>query len=126
MSDYAGVLADLKAKRDALEKERIALERAINSIEKLLHFTGGSNTKSLPVAFREFVGLTMPQAILTFLGRVNEPQSKNQIKTGVLAGGMKGGTNIGSHIYNTLHRLSKPNGPIIRDASGRWSLRPKG
>lgn len=128
MADYKDLLVTLRSKQAALSAELDAVQKAILALEKLLHFTalqtGIVVPTPPPVGVNEFHGMTMPQAIQRFLSRVNEPQTTKQIKTAIVAGGMKGGTNIGSHIYNTLHRLSQPNGSIKRETDGRWSLRP--
>jgi hypothetical protein len=131
MTDYKGVLDDLKAKRAALREEYEALDTAITAIERLLAASTRAGRAGTPplepksISPRAFVGLTMPQAVLKFLRQAQEPQAKPQIKAAIVAGGMRGGTNIGSHIYNTLHRLSQNNGPIRREPDGRWSLRER-
>lgn len=127
MADYQGVLADLKKKRAALEQERTQLDVAIAAIERLLASANQAG-RTLPtevrsISPRAFAGLTMPQAIVKYLKQVQEPQTKMQIKEALKAGGMRLSQNYGAHIYNTLHRLSKPNGLFRRESDGRWSLR---
>ena len=128
MADYEGVLADLKARRAALDQERAALETAIGAIERLLLSAGqatrlGVQADIRTVSPRAFVGLTMPQAITKYLRQVQEPQTKRQLKEGLRSGGMRMGANAGAHIYNTLHRLSQGEGPYRHENDGRWSLR---
>ena len=40
-----------------------------------------------------------------------------------VAGGMKRSKSFSAHVYNTLHRLSKVDGPFQRESDGRWGLR---
>lgn len=125
MTDYKRVLAELKARREAIEAEDKALRDAIVAIQKLIAPGGGSTAQpSLNLASTDFDNLTMPQAVMKVLGESPRTLETKVIKKLIIDGGMKGGTNIGSHIYNTLHRLSQPNGPIFRDSAGRWGLRP--
>jgi hypothetical protein len=126
MADYAGVLADLKTKLAALDREREGLEAAIAAIERLPGLAGAASQQSTvgtrTVSPRAFTNMTMPQAITKALKCAGEPQAKSQIKETLRAGG-RSGKNIGTHIYNTLHRLSKEDGPFRREPDGRWSLR---
>ena len=125
MADYEGVLADLKARRAALDRERSELDPVIAGLERLV--TAASNgrpsqqTPTVPP--RAFAGLTMPQAVTKCLKLAQQPQSKRQIQDALMAGGVKAGKSFGAHVYNTLHRLSGPDGPFRREPDGRWSLR---
>lgn len=128
MADYEGVLAHLKVRREAIEREHAELDTAISALERLSPSSrqkagSASQGEVRTVSPRTFIGSTMPQAIAKFLKQAQEPQTKSQIKEALRAGGMKAGSSFGSHIYNTLHRLSKPGGQFRREADGRWGLR---
>lgn len=128
MADYKGVLADLRARRSAIEKERVDLDAAIAAIERLASSTPNGAAGLRPqdshvVSPRAFVGLTMPQALAKHFTLVNQPQTTRQIMDALKAGGMKSKGSLRGHVYNTLHRLSQDNGPFRHEPDSRWSLR---
>ncbi len=130
MADYKGVLTDLRARRVAIEKERVDLDTAIAAVERLASSTvnstagqGTQETRGIGVSSRAFVGVTMPQAITKYFALVNEPQTTRQVLDGLKAGGVKATSGLRGHVYNTLHRLSQDNGPFRHETDGRWSLR---
>lgn len=133
MADYAGVLRELRAKKEALGAELRQLETVIGGLEKLTGATPRPPASTAaPVTITDtqgsypkgaFDGLSMPQALMKILADRGEPMSKLQLKTIIVGSGMHAGTNIGSHIYNTLHRLSQGDGVIRREPNGMWSLR---
>lgn len=128
MADYKGVLADLRARRVAIDKERADLDTAIAAIERLaasavISGTGPGTQEVRGVSARAFGGLTMPQAITKYLGLVNQPQTTRQIIDGLRAGGVRSTAGLRGHVYNTLHRLSRGDGQFRHDPDGRWSLR---
>lgn len=118
MTDYKALLDELRARQADIVSEYEALDTAIKAME---HLAGEADVSS--PSTMTFEGLSMPQAVIKVLGATSEPLPTAQIKAAIINGGMKGGTNIGSHIYNTLHRLSQEGGPIRRWENGRWSLR---
>ena len=127
MADYKGVLADLRVRRAAIEKERADLETVIAAVERLASSTNSTagrvaqETHGIPS--RVFVGLTMPQAIAKYFTLVNQPQTTRQIMDALKAGSMKSKGSLRGHVYNTLHRLSQDNGPFRHEPDSRWSLR---
>jgi hypothetical protein len=133
MADYAGVLADLKARRAAIDAERTELDGLIQGVERMLARYGATKAASpSPIAQaaistrpRAFAGKTMPEAVKGFFKAqmALQPYATRQVTEGVRAGGFKGGKNLRGHVYNTLHRLSQDSGPILHHADGRWSLR---
>lgn len=129
MADYAGVLAELRAKRDALDQERTELDEVIRGIERLIA-KGGLTTPVTTsplsrVAAAPGTVPTMPEAVRRFFKAqfVLEPQTTRQVVEGVRSQGIKGGKNLRGHVYNTLDRLSKDDGPYIHHSDGRWSLK---
>ncbi len=126
MADYEGFLADLKARRTALDRERSELDSVVAGIERLISASGQSRQLvSTPVAVpsRAFSTGTMPEAVTKCLKLAQQPQTKNQVKDALKAGGRKIGKSFGAHLYNTLKRLSESDGPFRRETDGRWSLR---
>lgn len=125
MADYEGVLADLKARRTVLDRERSELETVIAGIERLISTSSGQTRQPTAVSPRAFSGsLSMPEALTKCLKLAQQqPQTKRQIQDILKAGGMKAGKSFGAHVYNTLKRLSGPDGRFRRESDGRWSLR---
>lgn len=128
MADYKGVLADLRARRAAIDKERVDLETAIAAIERLassaVNSAAGSGAQDVRgISSRAFAGLTMPQAIAKYYTLVNQPQTTRQVIDALKAGGIKSKGNLRGHVYNTLHRLSQKDGPFRHESDSRWSLR---
>lgn len=119
MADYEGVLADLKARLTTLDRERGEIEKTIAGLARL----APTNQARLPVPPRTFASLTMPDALKKCLKLAQQPQTKRQIQESLKAGGVKVGKSFGAHVYNTLKRLSGPEGPFRREPDGRWSLR---
>ena len=130
MADYKGVLADLRNRRVAIDKERVDLDTAIAAVERLASSTVNSTAgrgvqETNSVSSRAFAGLTMPQAITKLFTLVNQPQTTRQIMDALKAGGMKSKGSLRGHVYNTLHRLSQDDGPFRHESDSRWSLRGK-
>lgn len=128
MADYKGVLADLRARRAAIEKERLDLDTAIAAVERLASSTANSAAGRVVqdahgISSRAFVGLTMPQAITKYFELVNQPQTTRQVMDALKAGGIKSKGSLRGHVYNTLHRLSQDDGPFRHEPDSRWSLR---
>ncbi len=137
MADYVGVLADLKARRVALQQEQTELETAIAAIERLVRrsssapladvtLTATARVAPLPPQ-GAFAELTMPKALEAYFLAVERPTLKTmQVVNGLVAAGVKDGGHLRGHVYNTLQRLSQNGGPFVRHTDGRWSLREGG
>jgi hypothetical protein len=123
MADYAGVLSDLKAKRAALDVERATLDGVIAGLERLLPTANGRGSMEIEVPSRAFSGLSMPQAVAKCLKLAEQPQTKRQLVKMLEAGGMRSHQHLATHVYNTLHRLSKAGKLFRRESDGRWGLR---
>ena len=128
MAYYKGVLADLRDRRNAIDKERVDLDTAIAAVERLASSTIKSTAErsiqdTRSVSSRAFVGLTMPKAIQKYFTLVNQPQTTRQIMDALKAGGVKAKGSFRGHVYNTLHRLSRNDGPFRHEPDNRWSLR---
>lgn len=121
-------MADLRARRAAIEKERVDLDTAIAAVERLasstVNSTAGRGVQDTHgISSRAFVGLTMPQAISKYFTLVSQPQTTRQVMDALKAGGMKSKGSLRGHVYNTLHRLSQEDGPFRHEPDSRWSLR---
>jgi hypothetical protein len=125
MADYAGVLADLRSRLDALEHERSEIQTAIAAIERIASVAAGGQGQSLapPVDEHQFSGMPLQAAIAAHLSSVREPQSVREIAEAVKARGYKTKspkfTNI---VYNTLNRLSQGERPIFGRVEKRWVI----
>lgn len=128
MADYKDVLADLKAKKVAIDRERAKLDAAITAFERLVSGeASGPSTKPASrsgVTSRTFAGLTVHQAVTKYLRATKEPQTSAQIQNALRAGGKRSKSkSFNAIVYKTLSRLSKNDGPYRRERDGRWSLR---
>lgn len=126
MADYEGVLADLKARRVALDRERNELDIMISGMERFMSTPAlnGQPRQQATISPRAFSTLTMPDALKKCLKLAQQqPQTKRQIQDTLKAGGAKVGKSFSAHVYNTLKRLSGPDGPFRKEIDGRWSLR---
>lgn len=136
MADYVSFLAELKARRDAIEAEQAALTTEAEELDSLIvgiQRLAARQAERSPVALvrpgnsKQSKPKTMPEAVAAYLGSVAiSTYSTRDVKEGVIAMGWKRGGNIRGHVYNTLDRLSQANGPIRRHMSGRWSLKAWG
>lgn len=128
MTDYKGVLADLKAKLLAIERERNHLQAAILAMEALVSSGTSKYPDQVPavaVAPRAFANLFMPAAIEKLFTEVGHAMTKREIQDALKAGGMRASAkSFSAHVYNTLHRLSKEDGSglFYRQNDGRWGL----
>lgn len=133
MADYVGVLADLKARlaqldteRAALDAERAEVDTLIAGVQRLIARRSGAPSPIVPTQRQapRPTPKTMPEAVVAYLSAAPiRTHSTREFQDGVLALGMKPGNNIRGHVYNTLDRLSRGDGPIRRHSNGRWSLR---
>lgn len=129
MTDYAAVLADLKAKRTAIQQELVELDDAIRSMERLVARRNGAPQTAVTAKVTAVSAgtLTMPRAVTRFFSTYarHEKQTTRHVMEGVVAQGIKDRKSLRAHVYNTLDRLSqdKENGPFVHHKDGRWSLR---
>lgn len=135
MADYIGVLADLRARRSDIERERVELDTAIAAIERLAALAGVASAPEATKARDEsraahplpFRGMTMPQAVVKHFQAIGagESPTTREVIDAVTKGGIPTKSSIRGHVYNTLHRLSQPDGPLQRRGEGRWGLRQR-
>jgi hypothetical protein len=124
--DYEAVLADLRARR-------AALDAAIASIEQIV--AGGIPAPSAqsrkearePVGEIEsdtFFNMTVPDASRKYLAMMRKPQTTVDIAAALERGGF---THQSEKFVNTvgavLHRVStSPNADVVKVSRGRWGL----
>ena len=122
--DYAVVLADLEAKRDALNKAidglrswlRLESPRVIESA----NHAGSSNTD---IPSDAFFNMRIPDAIFKYLSIVKGKQSVKQIADALDQGGLKSlAKDAYNNIYTTLMRMSKSPEPIVVRVGADWAL----
>ncbi|MFZ1889767.1 MAG: helix-turn-helix domain-containing protein [Candidatus Binataceae bacterium] len=126
--DYTAVLADMEAKRAALDS-------AIAGIRQWLSLGGGyEETSGAPlltdrkldspeVKFDTFFGLSIPDAIRKFLAMTKRPQSVSDITKAFQDGGMTTTSkNLLTTVGSTLSRLKQVDGDLV-SVQGKWGLR---
>src|SRR5688500_1384607 len=127
MTDYIGVLAELRTRREALQHEQAELDTAITAIERLARMAGvAGTTKTDAASTTVYRGMTMPRALESYFKATALPLlTTRQVIDGLTAGGVKATKGIRGHVYSTLHRLSQNNGLFRHHDDGRWSLRER-
>lgn len=125
--DYAAVLADLKAKR-------AALDTAISAIEQMSGISGGVAPATAPLAGSKvvdpiriesdtFFNMTVPDAVRKYLGIMRKPQSTPQIAEALERGGFTHQSEkFGNTVGAVLHRISTSGGDIVKVSRGNWGL----
>lgn len=126
--DYPAVLADLKAKRAALDSAISAIEQIVSSLPTSVAATGGrvapSNGAPAQIESDTFFHMTVPDAAKKFLSMVKKPQSTPEIAAALEKGGF---THQSANFINTvgavLHRSSAGAGSeIVKVSRGRYGL----
>lgn len=124
--DYAAVLADLKAKR-------AALDTAIAGIEASQGLSGevsqtslvGEQTPALKPVEKEisdhsFFSLTIPEAIKKCFAIVKRPMAVSEITTALQQGGLiTNASNLPATVSGTLGRM-KRSGELVALGKGKW------
>jgi len=122
--NYAQVLADLKAKRDALDT-------AIGAIEAIVGVAGQPSSAPRPsvkaatttIEGDTFFNMTVPDATRKYLSMMRKPQSTPQIADALERGGF---THQSEKFVNTvgavLHRIATNGGDIVKVSRGNWGL----
>jgi hypothetical protein len=126
--DYAAFLADLEAKRDALNKvitdlkDYLGLESHAPAERGAPHMTVRAGGK-VDIPSDAFFNMKIPDAIVKYLKVVRGKQSVRQITDAMEQGGLKSlAKDAYNNIYTTLMRMSKsPDAAIIKVGSD-WAL----
>lgn len=118
MTDYSGVLSDLRERRAALKQELAQLEDVIRTVETMAKDVAGATVRSQPKR-RPYRGMTMVTAARKCL-EVNGggPMNAHQISAELLEGGFKTRSKkFNRMLYNVMFRSDD-----FHSESGMWSL----
>lgn len=122
--DYGAVLADLEAKRAAIDAAIGGVRQVLNLGAEQTVGTQVSNERrdtSGAVRFDSFFRMSMPAAIIKFLEIAKVPQSVSEVTAALLAGGFKTTSkNLMPIVGSNLSRL-KAAGDAV-NVEGKWGL----
>ena len=118
--DYAAVLADMEAKKIALESGITSLRAAIGT--GVLSAPVGVLSGDIPAG--AFSGKSAPTAIKLYLAGMGGRCTAGQIAEGLRRGGVESSAkSFGAIVYSALRRL-KLAGEVLQSADG-WDLSEK-
>jgi len=126
--DYAAIIADLEAKRTAIENVITSL-RTLVSLSSIGESNGVGITVTNPFAASGvgeipdgvFHAKSIPEAIRLYLGLMRKKQSAREISEGLKKGGLEStSSHFDKIVYATLDRLRKA-GDILK-IEGNWGL----
>ena len=132
---YRAVIADLKAKRDELDKTIKSLEALSGGAiptggktSSAVTNTSGdeaSRTDDSPtVGESDFLGKSIPDAVLELLGRERRKMRVADIARSLMDGGMEfSSDNPKNSIGSVLNRRQKQVGDIVSPERGYWGLK---
>jgi hypothetical protein len=120
--DYAAVLADLEAKRAALDSAIAAVRQLLNlGTEQGSSGSPGQQKREQVVRFDSFFQMTVPDAIRKFLTITTQPQTLSEITKALEQGGLKTTSkNLMGIVGPTLSRMKKA-GDVL-PIQGKWGL----
>lgn len=126
MADYAGVLAELKAKLVAMDAARAELVTAITAIQRL-HNSSASPTAPIRRAFAPTPPETqdpMPVAIERCMEEVGRMMETREVVDALKASGFKASPkSYRAQVYNTLWRLTSKDNSKFARSGNRWGLK---
>jgi hypothetical protein len=119
--DYEAVLADLKARRQALDTAIAAIEALAAGALTPPSVLPGTDAKGSTVHVRpgSFHLMSVPEAIMKYLGMVNEPRTPNDIVAALNEGGHDRANY--TNVYTALKRL-RTAGQVTKLKNGAWDL----
>ena len=120
--DYVSFLADLKARREALDKAIAGIEAYLGHPQ-----SGGTPvTQAIvteSVTTHSFLGMNIADAAAKLLAMKKSPLTTNEIADFLKNGGMVGSDNFANSVGVALHRANKnSDGDIMRIGRGKWGL----
>lgn len=136
MLDYAAILADLEAKRGALDNTIAALRNAIvhgtlgeiGEIPASANGIVGTTYSSLSASGGEvpagaFLGKSIPDATKLYLEIVKKKQTSAEIAEALRKGGMETNSkNFPQMVHSVLDRASKADSGIVKLDRSHWGL----
>lgn len=116
--DYKAVLADLKARRSALDQAIAAIEAILGEVPTSL-VNGGSISQEIQPD--TFVGLNIADATAKYLKMVGRPARTTETITEAL---QRGGLNVSRASVGTvlLRNHNRNEGEVVRVGRGLWGL----
>ena len=127
--DYNAVLADMEAKRAALDSAIIGIRQWLSLGGSSEDSQGASSVffekkpETPELKFDTFFGLSIPDAIRKFLGMMKRPQSVSDITKALHTGGLTTTSkNLLTTVGSTLSRLKQVDGDLV-SVQGKWALR---
>jgi len=125
--DYKVVLADLKRKRDDLDKAIAGIE-TILGLSVSVAISGVAATAEVGTAevkSDSFFGMSIVQAAQKYLGMMKKPMGTPEISEALAKGGLLNQSeNFGNTVGSVLARNAEnENGTICRVSRGTWGLR---
>lgn len=130
-TDYAAILADMEAKKTALESAILSLRAALAA--GALGISASVPTGSIPTVSSNplglpsmtlprgaFLGKTVTEAIKLYLTAVRKKQTNKEIAQALKEGGLESNGNFDTYINGGLFRLKK-EGVVLRFEEG-WGL----
>ncbi len=121
--NYKDVLADLKARRIALDAAIAAIEQ-MNSSGSVGAISEGTTIDYIgELPSDAFFGMSVPSATKKFLTMKKKPQSTQEIADALEAGGLTHSSeNFTNTVSTSLHRLKKDEEGVVRVSRGKWGL----
>jgi len=121
--DYAAVLADLEAKRAAIDGTIAGIRQMLNlGAEQGETPTAGAERVPVEVRSDTFFRMTMPDAIVKFLEIAKRPRTLSEITKALEDGGLPTtAKNLMPIVGSNLSRL-KTAGEVCQPAQGKWGL----
>jgi len=119
--DYAAFLADLEAKRAALDNAIAAVRQLLNLGTEQGSAAPGLQKRDQVIRFDSFFQMTVPDAIRKFLTITTQPQTLSEITKSLEEGGLKTTSkNLMGIVGPTLSRMKKA-GDVL-PIQGKWGL----
>ncbi len=122
--DYAAVLADLEAKRAAIDNMIANVRQMLNLGAEQGAALSGAKKTTAEVEVDSFFGMSIPDAIIKFLGMMTQPQSVSDITRALQNGGLKSNAkNVALSVSSTLSRIKKAGQVVL--IQGKWGLQSR-
>lgn len=118
--DYAAVLADLEAKRSAIDSAIAGVRQMLN-LGAEQGVTVSSEKKEAAVRFDSFFRMSMPDAIAKYLEMAKTPQSVSEVMEALLTGGFKTTSKNPMPIVGSNLSRMKSAGLLV-NVDGKWGL----
>lgn len=119
--DYGAVLADLEAKRSAIDNAIAGVRQMLNLGAEQGVATAPNGKEPSGLRFDAFFRMAMPDAIAKYLEIAKIPQSVSEVTEALLAGGFKTTSKNPMPIVGSNLSRMKSSG-ILVNVDGKWGL----